>query len=204
MESPSENGDSFGSSVAPNGRRDAPTSTDRPTALLLLGASVAFAIAYSLIDVVVLKSSLGAWPLLIVTFILSIVSAIVAKDVVFSPLCCLAATIIGLALVATFRSVLYVQFHFGVPLALAFSSPSLIVVLIRRRLIVQFSTRHLFATAVTVSIFFACWCLEENMPDTLRVTLPFLAPLRVALGIVVSVGLGLVIYFAWKWAIHRK
>ena len=83
--------------------------------------------------------------MLIGTAVLSIVSAFMSRHLVLAPLCCFAGIMAADLLVAVVISVAYAQFDDCFPLAVVFSLPSLIIVLVLRR--TDLSRFKLFATS---------------------------------------------------------
>jgi hypothetical protein len=102
-------------------------------AVYFLVASVILSLMYTYIDESLLRTSYGAWPMLIATSAIAIGSVLVTKDLLLSPLCCFAGTVSGDILAGLVRNWGYAQLHYCIPLSIAFSIPSLIIGLLLRR-----------------------------------------------------------------------
>jgi len=102
-------------------------------ALLFLLGSVAAALTYTYLDEVVIQSKHGAWPMLIGVSAVSVVSAFLTRHLWLAPLACFVATMAGDLLAACLVSIGYAQIELCIPLALAFSSPALLVAIVLRR-----------------------------------------------------------------------
>src|SRR6187200_257190 len=83
----------------------------------LLAATIA-ALAYTYVDEAVAKTQHGAWPMLIATSFLAVVSAVVSRHLWLAPLACFVATMAGDLLAAYLVSVRYAQIEICIPLAL--------------------------------------------------------------------------------------
>lgn len=101
----------------------------RGLACAILLTSIAGSLAYTFIDEVVLKTSEGAWPLLVATAGVAAIASIVTRDWLLAPLCCFCGTVSGDLLAGVVRSWSYAQLHICIPLAFGFSIPSLIIAL---------------------------------------------------------------------------
>lgn len=102
-------------------------------AAYFLGASVTFSLVYTFLDEAILRTSFGAWPMLFITASLAIGSVLITRDLLLSPLCCIAGTISGDILAGFIRNWAYAQMQFCIPLAIGFSVPALIIGLVLRQ-----------------------------------------------------------------------
>lgn len=133
-------------------------------------ASIGLALSLPVIDLVVLRTSIGIWPVLLVTAGISIFSALFSRNPVLSPLCCVGATVVTDLLAAVVHGVEYAQFHLVIPTAIAFSLPALTIAWLRsgptvkRKPPRQFSLQALFVLTVTAALLLALFRAGEFSP----------------------------------------
>jgi hypothetical protein len=91
-------------------------------------------LAWVFLDEVLLKTQIGAWPMLIGSCIVSVFVAWRTRDWLVAPLCCVLPTMSGDLLVGLIRGLAYAQVPIAFSLSLAFSIPALLVAWIGTRL----------------------------------------------------------------------
>lgn len=111
-----------------------PNRYGRKHASYILLASVVLSLIYTFLDESVLRTAHGAWPVLFGTAAIAIVSVLVTRDLLLSPLCCFAGTMSGVLLAGLLRSWGYAQIDLAIPISIGFSIPSLIIGLLLRLL----------------------------------------------------------------------
>lgn len=71
--------------------------------------------------------------LIVATFVVSIASAVLTRDTVFAPLCCLGGMMSGVTLAAMIHGWRYVTLEVTIPLTLVASIPALAIAFVRSR-----------------------------------------------------------------------
>jgi urea transporter len=101
----------------------------RPYAIATLALSVMAAVAWVFLDEVLLKTKIGAWPMLIGSSAIAVFVAWRTRDWLIAPLCCVLATMSGDLMAGMVRDWAYAQVPMAFSLSLAFSVPALLVAL---------------------------------------------------------------------------
>jgi cobalamin biosynthesis protein CobD/CbiB len=100
---------------------------DRKLAVVIFAFTVGLASVSSLIDDAIVQSQVGAWPVVFVSAVVAILSSFVTKDRVFAPMTCFGAIMCSCMVVSVTHSLAHAQLHLALPIAFAFSTPSLFI-----------------------------------------------------------------------------
>lgn len=99
----------------------------RGRSLTILGASIAGAVIYTFMDEVIVRTAVGAWPMLFTTCVVSILASILTRDWMIAPLCCFAAVLAGDLLQQLYEVGPMENMGICIPMAAGFSIPSLVI-----------------------------------------------------------------------------
>lgn len=101
----------------------------RPYAIAALLLTITAALAWVFLDEVLLKTQIGAWPMLIGSSAIAVFVAWRTCDWLIAPLCCVLPTMSGDLMAGLVRDWAYAQVPMAFSLSLAFSVPALLVAL---------------------------------------------------------------------------
>lgn len=103
------------------------TEKQRNLAVVILVFAMGVSAVVSLLDDLVVQTRIGPWPIIFASSLLAILSSFLTKNRVIAPMTCFGSVMCSAMLVAISHGLQFAQLHLALPIAAAFSVPSLLI-----------------------------------------------------------------------------